>query len=144
MADAIGLERVEALVIQQRLNHAPAGRIALGHGHEVGAEGLSERGLGRQHLVKGLVQEPAVERRMLQPAREPMADGILKPCVVQHGRIDETAKRRLGRADLLGLAPHLAPDGIVALDLRLCRREGLLHQNLNSPLSLGLNLPREP
>ena len=79
---------------------------------------------------------------MLQPARKPMADGVLEPRMVEHGRIDEAAKRGLGRADLLGLAPHLAPDRIVALDLRLCRREGLLHGNLNLPphaADLGAN-----
>ena len=60
---------------------------------------------------------------MLQPAREPMAHRIFEPRMVQHRRIDETAERGLGRADLFGLAPHLAPDRIVALDLRLGRRE---------------------
>ena len=74
---------------------------------------------------------------MLEPARQPMADGVLEPRMVEHGRIDEAGKRRLGRADLLGLAPHLAPDRIVALDLRLCRREGLLHGNLNLPPLAG-------
>ena len=74
---------------------------------------------------------------MLEPAGQPMAHGILEPRMIQHRRIDEAAKRGLGRADLLGLAPHLAPDRIVALDLRLCRREGLLHRNLNLPPHAG-------
>src|SRR4029453_8637257 len=67
---------------------------------------------------------------MLQAADEAMADGILQPRMVEHGRVDEAGKRGLCRADLLGFAPYLAPDWIVTLDVRLCGRKWLGHENL--------------
>ena len=83
---------------------------------------------------------------MLEPARETVADGVLEALVVQHRRVDEAAERGLSRADLLGLAPYLAPDRIVALDLALCGSEGLLHRILtdfpaHGELSASLALP---
>jgi len=67
---------------------------------------------------------------MLQAADEAMADGILEPRMIEHGGIDETSERGLCRADLLGFAPYLTPDRIVTLDVRLCGREWLGHENL--------------
>ena len=68
---------------------------------------------------------------MLKTPREAVADRVLETLVVQYRRIDETAKRRLCRADLIGLAPDLAPDRVVALDFALCGSEWLLHRILH-------------
>jgi len=55
--DAIGLERMKALEIEQGLDQAARGRVAFDRGHEVGAERLAERGIRGEHLVKRLVQQ---------------------------------------------------------------------------------------
>jgi hypothetical protein len=51
--------------------------------------------------------------------------------MVEYGGIDESGKGGLFRTDLFGFAPHLAPDRVVTLDVRL-GREWLGHGNLNS------------
>ena len=68
---------------------------------------------------------------MLQPANQAVADGVFQPRMVEYGGINESGKRGLFGADLLGFAPHVAPDGVVTLDVRL-GREWLGHGNLNS------------
>src|SRR6185437_1313819 len=95
MRNAVGLERMEALVIEQGLDQAAACRIALGNRHKVGSERLAERRLRVEHLMKHLMEQPRIESRMLQAPRQPMADRILEALVVEHRRIDETAERRL-------------------------------------------------
>jgi hypothetical protein len=129
MRDAVGLERVEALEVKQRLDETVASWIALRDRHDVGTESITERGIRLEHLVKHLVQKPGVDGGMLQPARQTMADGIFETVMAEHGRVNETAKRRLGSADLVRLAPNLAPDRIVARDRGLLRLLGLLHRN---------------
>jgi hypothetical protein len=124
MGNAIGLERVETLEIEQRFDQAAASRVALGDGHQVGAKRVAQRRFGRDHLVEQFVQEAGIQRRVLEPARKPVAYGVLEPVMVQNRGIDEAAECGLGRADLLGLAPHLAPDRIVALDVPFFGRQG--------------------
>src|SRR4029079_2617875 len=88
MREAEGLQRVIALEIEQRIDQAPAGRIALGDRHQIGAEHVAEARLGREHLMEGLMQESGIDR-MLEPLREPLADRVLKSRLAQDRRVDE-------------------------------------------------------
>ena len=53
MRQTIGLERLEAFEIEQRLHHPEASGIAVGDSHDVGAEGLADRGVAGDRIVEG-------------------------------------------------------------------------------------------
>ncbi len=57
MRQAVSLERLEAFEIEQRLDHAPAGRVAVGDRHDVGAEGLADGRVARDRLAEGLADQ---------------------------------------------------------------------------------------
>ena len=111
--EAVRDERVEALEVEQRLDVAAAGRIAVVDGGEIGAERAAELGLVvRAPARRSAPIRPGIDVGMVQPLRQAVADGVLQPLLAQDGRIDEAAERRLGAHRLLGLAPQLRPDRI--------------------------------
>lgn len=57
MRQPVALERVEALEIEHRLQHAVAGRIAVEHGRHVGAHADGDLGIIGQRLVIGLLDQ---------------------------------------------------------------------------------------
>ena len=109
--EAVRLERMVALKVEQRVDEPAAGRIALGHGEKVGAEDIPEAWVGAEDLVEGLMQEPGVDG-MLKPLRQAMTDSVLETRLAQDRREDQAREHRLLRARLFGLTPHLVPDRI--------------------------------
>ena len=55
----MGLQRMEALEIKQRVDEARGRGIAVVDRHHVGAEGVAEIGIVAQRLVKGLANQIA-------------------------------------------------------------------------------------
>ena len=106
MRQPIGLERLEALEIEQRLDHPQARRVAVGDRHDVGAEGLSDRRIARDRLAEGLANEGGGDVRIVEPRRDPVGDRALERLMVEDRRHQEGGE--------LGLAPHrllrLLPD----------------------------------
>ena len=112
MREAVRDQRMEALEIEQRLDQAIAGGVAIEDGVEVGPEDLADvRRLG-QHGCKRLADQRCIDIRMMQALGKPMADRILEPVVVENGREDEPAQCRLTCHGFLGLGPHLTPDRV--------------------------------
>ena len=72
IGEAVGLQRVVTLEVKQRVDQPAARRIALGDGEQVGAKGVAKARVGRQHLVKGLVQQPGIDG-MFKPLRQTVA-----------------------------------------------------------------------
>jgi hypothetical protein len=67
-----------------------------------------------------------------------VAHRSFEPLLIQDRRVDEARKRGLARADLFRLAPDLAPDRIVVLDIGFNCRDGFRHRNLAAPAFLRL------
>ena len=57
MAHAVGLNGLIAFEVEDRLQEPVAGRVALKDGHQVGARGLNQRGLGLISAINDLAQD---------------------------------------------------------------------------------------
>ena len=97
VGEAMRDERVEALEVEQRLDVARAGGIAVVDGGQVGAERAAELGVIRQHLREGFGDQAGVHIGMVEPLRQAVAHGILEALLAQDGGVDEAAQRRLAR-----------------------------------------------
>ncbi len=95
MGEAVRRKRVEALEIEERLEIARAGRIAIEHGGQIGAEYGAKSVLGDQHILECLREEPGVHVRVAKALSNAMADCIFKPVMAQHRRVDEACECRL-------------------------------------------------
>ena len=108
----MGLQRVEALEVEQGIDEARGRGIAVVDRHQVGAEGVAEIGIVAQRLVIGLADQIARQRRMVETLGDAMHHRILQPVVMQHGRIDEGGELRLAANDVFRLGAHAIPDRI--------------------------------
>ena len=122
----MGLQRVKTLEVEQRIDEARGRGIAVVDCDQVGAERIAEIGFVAQRLVKGLADQVARQRRMIEPLGDPMDHRILEALVMQHGRIDEGSKLGLAADDVLRLAPDAIPDRIERGELRTLRID-LMH-----------------
>ena len=122
----MGLQRVKTLEVEQRIDEARGCGIAVVDCDQVGAERIAEIGFVAQRLVKGLADQVARQRRMIEPLGDPMDHRILEALVMQHGRIDEGSKLGLATDDVLRLAPDAVPDRIERGELRTLRID-LMH-----------------
>ena len=82
---AVGLQRVEALEIEHGLDRARAGRIAIDHRADIGADRLAGRGLGLDQLVIGLANHIAGHVGMVETGRDAVRDRALERIVVEDG-----------------------------------------------------------
>jgi hypothetical protein len=112
MGEAMRHQGVEALEVEERLDVAAAGGIAVVDGREIGAEGATELGAVGEHLHEGLADEARVHVGVIEPLRQAMAHGILEPVLAQDGRVDEAPERRLVAHGLLGLLAQIGPDRV--------------------------------
>ena len=62
------LDGVETLEIEQRLDEAHAGRIAVGDRDDVGAERLPDGGVAREDFEIGLADQVARQVLMVEPS----------------------------------------------------------------------------
>src|SRR6185295_20370672 len=76
VGEPVGDERVEAFEVEQRLDIAAAGGIAIEHGGQVSAKGAPQLGLFAQHLRKGLADQAGIDIGMIEPLRQTMANRL--------------------------------------------------------------------
>ena len=86
------LDRVEALEIEQRIDVAVRGRIAVDGRHDIGAERIAERRVVLQRVGIGLADQFARHVRMVEPLGDAMHHRLLETVVMQDRRIDEARK----------------------------------------------------
>ena len=110
-------ERVEALEVEERLDIAAAGGIAIVDGRQIRAERAPQLRAVLQHLRERLADQASVHIGMVQALREAVADRVLQPRLAEDGRIDEAAERRLAVGRVLGLTTDLLPDRIDRCDV---------------------------
>ena len=96
-----------------------AGSRSIDRDH-VGAEGIAEIGIVAQRFVKGLADQIARQRRMVEPLGDAMHHRIFQPFVMQHGRIDEGGEFRLAADDVFRLGRTRSQIGSSAASLAPC------------------------
>ena len=123
---AMGLDGVKALEIEQGIDEARGGGIAVEHRHQVGAERVAEVGLVAQRFVIGLADQIARQRLMIEPFGDAVDHRVFQAVVVQHGRIDEGRQFRLAADNVLRLGADANPDRIERRQFRVLRID-LMH-----------------
>src|ERR1019366_3515127 len=78
----VGLEGMEALEVEQRIDETRRRGIAVVYRHHVGAENIAEIGIVAQRFVKGLANQIARQRRMVETLGYAMHHRILQPLVM--------------------------------------------------------------
>src|SRR5581483_7662156 len=116
----IGLDGMEAFIVEHRLDHPMGRRVAVAGRHDVGAENLAERGFVPQRVHVRLPDQTAGQGRMVEPLRQPVDYRGLERVVMQDRRVDEARQFGLAADDLLGLAPNACPNRINRIERRLC------------------------
>ena len=115
----VGLQGVEALEIEHRLDQPLAGRIAVGEGENVGAHRLAHRRIAGDEVEEVLADQIAGKIRMGEARGEAMADRLLQSGVIEDGRGQEAAELRLAAQGFLCFTPDMREDWIgVALAQR--------------------------
>src|SRR6185437_16747390 len=112
MGEAIGLDRLEALEIEQRLDRPVAGGIALEGGGEIGTCRGSDFGPRGQRFAKSLADEVGRDVGMVEPLGKAMRQRILEAVIAQDGRDDERGERRFIGEDCPGIGDDRLPDGV--------------------------------
>jgi hypothetical protein len=108
----MGLDRMEALEVEHRLEEAVGGGIAIDRRHDVGTERGAERRLILQRALVGLPDQLRRHLRVIEPLGDPVHDRGLERVVVQDGREDEGRELGLAPHHLLGLTADARPDRI--------------------------------
>src|SRR6185437_2581641 len=124
MRQAVGLDRMEALEVEQGIDEARDRGIAVIDRHEIGAE----------RVVEGLADQVTGQRRMIETLADAMHHRVFQPLMMQHGGIDEGGKLRLAPNDVFRFLPDAIPDRIerrqlAALRIDLMNGHMLLSQN---------------
>ena len=102
-------ERMEALEVEHRLDEAVGRRIAVDGRHDIGAEGIADRGLVLQRIGIGLPDHLARDVMMVEPLGGAMHHRLFQAVVMQDGGIEEGRKRGLAPHDVFGLLADLRP-----------------------------------
>src|SRR5437764_6082960 len=108
----MGLQRVKTLEVEQRVDEARGGGIAVVDRDQIGAESIADVGLLAQCLVIGLADQIARQCRMVETIRQAMDHRVLEPIMMQHRRVDEGGELRLMTYDIFGLDALAVPDRI--------------------------------
>ena len=124
MGEAVSLERVEPLEVEDRFQRPECRRIPVDHRADIGAEGLPDVRVHRDRLMEGVGDEFCRQRRMPQPGGDPVGDRALQRGVVQDRRHDEGGELRLGAQDILRLGAQPRPDRVEVREVVRLVREG--------------------
>ena len=111
----MGLDGVEALEVEHRLEQAVGRGIAIDRRHDVGAEvgrSSADRRLVLERVGIGLPDQLGRHLGTVETLGDAVDDRRLQRVVMQDGRIDEGRELGLAARDLLGLAADLRPDRI--------------------------------
>ena len=109
MGQAMGLNGVEALEVEYRLEEPVGGRIAIDRRHDVGAEGGAERGLAVERILVGLPDQLCRHIGVIESLGDTVDHRRLERIMVQDGRVDEGRELGLAPHHLLGFGPNPRP-----------------------------------
>src|SRR5262249_15608665 len=109
---AMGLDGVEALEVEYRLEEAVGRRVAVEGGDDIGAEGDADRRVGFERILIGLPDQLRRYLGTVGPLAQPLDDVGFPGVVVQDRRIDEGRELGLAAHHLLGLRTDAGPNRI--------------------------------
>ena len=112
MRQPMGLDGVEALVVEHRLDEAAGRRIAVEGGDDVGAEDFADRRLIVERVAIGLADQVAGHVGIAEPFADAVDHRRFQRVVVQDVLVDEGGKLRLAARDVLRLTADARPDRI--------------------------------
>ena len=84
MRQPVGLDGVEALVIEHRLDQPMGRRIAVGRRHQIGAERFADRRHILDRIGVGLPDQFARHRGVIEPVGQPMDHSRFERVVMQN------------------------------------------------------------
>ena len=105
VGQAIGLKRMEAFEIEERLHHPQACGIAVGDRHEVGVERLADRRLARDRLLEGLADQRGRKVAMVEPRGDAVRHRRFERVMVENVDGKKERQLRLAPRRLFGLLP---------------------------------------
>ena len=105
----MGLDGVEALVVQHRIDEPVRRRIAVHGGDDVGAERIADLRIALERVRIGLTDQFRRHVRAVETLGDAMHDRRLQRVVMQNGRIEEGREFRLAPDDLFRLAADAHP-----------------------------------
>ena len=112
MRHPVGLDGVEALEIQQRIDQPRAGRVAVEHRQDVGPERVRDVPFPCHHVGEHLLEQRCRHIGMIEPGGDPLHDGRLEAGLVEHGRQDGFRQLGFAAQNLFGFRPDPAEQGI--------------------------------
>ena len=108
MGEPVGLDGMEALEVENRLEEAGAGGIPIQDRRNVGAERLADRRILLERFQEGLLEEIGRERPVAEPPGDPVDDRGFEG-LVQDRAHGEACQRRFVMNHDLGLAARPVP-----------------------------------
>ena len=138
----IGLQGLEALEVEQRLQHSEAGRVAVGDRDDVGAKRFADRRIAIDRLRVGLADEGRRNVRIVQPRGDPEDDRALQRVMVQDGGHQEGRELGLAPDRLFGFLTDAREQRIVAGEPDDAGSRTLRHEKLLAPPSQALDIAR--
>ena len=112
VGDAVGLERVEALVVQERVGVSAGGGVAGAGGQEIGADRGADRPVVGQGLVDQVAEENRGEFGRVELVGQDHAEAVFERGVPQDGGEQEADEHRFALGFLARLGLNLFPEAI--------------------------------
>ena len=117
MGETMRLDRVKTLEVEQRLDEARAGGVAVEHRQDVDPERLADSGIVAREFREGLDQQHRRDVAVIEPRRDTVDHRGFQAVVVENRRQHQLRQRRLAAQDLVRLRPHARKQRIGAADL---------------------------
>ena len=95
---AVSLDRLVALEIEQGIDIAVAGGVAVEGGDDVGARRVADLGLGLDRVIEGVDDQVGADVGIAEALREAMGQRLLETVMIEDEREDEAAKAGSFRA----------------------------------------------
>ena len=112
MGETMGLDRVEALEVEHRLEKPIGGGVAVQRRDDICTKGIADRRLVFERVGVGLADQFGRDLRTIKTLGNAVNDRRLQRVVMQNRRIDERRELGLAPCDLLGLATDARPDRV--------------------------------
>src|SRR6478736_3378760 len=112
MGETMGLDRVEALEVEHRLEKPIGGGVAVQRRDDICTKGIADRRLVFERVGVGLADQFGRDLWTIETLGHAVNDRRLQRVVMQNRRIDERRQLGLASCDLLGLTTDARPDRV--------------------------------
>jgi hypothetical protein len=116
MGQTIGLKRLEAFEVKERLHHPHARGIAIRDRHDVRVKGFANRRVARNRVLERLPDQRGRHVAMIEPRRDTMRDRPFKRVVVEDANREKEPEFGLAPRCLLRFLADASEKRIAACD----------------------------